>query len=293
MYNEHVDARQNTDGSWEWEDFIATSAEDLAPGTYWVASASLYDHKTGSSSSCCYPTPGESPYTFVVADDPAYTTSVPVISGRAQVPYTLSADPGMWGPGPVDLSYQWTTKSLTGWPLEAQPTEGATGRTYQLKYGLYQDQLQVRVTGTWPDGTKRTRFSEPITKVLNGDLGAHKATLTGTAAVETDSQATSTVPGLKERGSTMNSLPPTARPSSRANSSIRRRSTWVKLSSGDYGLRGRLQHRLVRRRPRDRSEGNDSECLQPRVQQRPEVVRRLVNRSLHYGHGGGRSNEPV
>ncbi len=183
MHNEHVDARQNTDGSWEWEDSIATSAEDLAPGTYWVASASLHDHKTGASSSCCYPSAGESPYTFVVSDNPAYTTSVPVISGRAQVPFTLSADPGVWGPGPVDLSYQWMIKSLTGWPLEAQPIEGATGRTYRLKYGLYQDQLQVRVTGTWPDGTRRTRFSEPITKILNGDLGTHKATLTGTAAV--------------------------------------------------------------------------------------------------------------
>jgi hypothetical protein len=181
MYNERVDARQNPDGSWEWEDSIATSAEDLAPGTYWIASLFLNDSRTGSSS-CCYATPGESPYTFVVADDPEHATSVPVISGRAQVPYTLSADPGVWGPGAVDFSYQWTIKSMSGWPLEAQPIEGATGPSYQLKYGLYTDQLQVRVTGTWPDGTRRTRFSEP-TKVLNGDLGAHKATVTGTAGV--------------------------------------------------------------------------------------------------------------
>lgn len=182
MYNGQVDARQTADGSWEWEDSIATSAEDLAPGTYWVASVLLNDSKTGSSS-CCYPTPAESPYTFVVTDDSEHATSVPVISGRAQVPYTLSADPGVWGPGAVDFSYQWTVKSLTGWPLDARPIDGATGPTYQLKYGLYQDQLQVRVTGTWPDGTKRTRFSEPILKVLNGDLGTHQATVTGTAAV--------------------------------------------------------------------------------------------------------------
>lgn len=89
----------------------------------------------GSSSNCCYATPGESPYTFVVADDPAHVTSVPVISGRAQVPYTLSTDPGVWGPGAVDLSYQKTIRSLTGWPLEARPTGGATDPTYQLKYG--------------------------------------------------------------------------------------------------------------------------------------------------------------
>ncbi|MFC7849697.1 hypothetical protein ACFUTU_14605 [Arthrobacter sp. NPDC057388] len=69
------------------------------------------------------------------------------------------------------------------WPLEAQPIEGATDPTYQLKYRIYQDQPQVRVTGTWPDGTKRTRFSEPITKVLPGDLGTHKATVTGTPGV--------------------------------------------------------------------------------------------------------------
>lgn len=181
MYNERVDARKNPDGSWEWEDSIATRAEDLAPGTYWVASVFLNDSRTGSSS-CCYATPGESPYAFVVADDPAHATSVPVISGRAQVPYTLSADPGLWGPGAVDFSYQWTIKSLSGWPVEAQPIEGATGPTFQLKYGLYTDQLQVRVTGTLPDGSRRTRFSEP-TKVLNGDLGAHMATVTGTAAV--------------------------------------------------------------------------------------------------------------
>jgi hypothetical protein len=183
MYNEHVDARQNPDGSWEWDDTIATSAEDLTPGTYWVASVRLDDSQTGSSSMCCYATPDESPYTFTVTDDPAHTTSVPVISGRAQVPYTLTADPGLWGPGAVNFSYQWTIKSSTGWPPEARPIEGATGQTYQLRYGLYQDQLQVRVTGTWPDGTKRTRFSEPITKILPGDLGTHKATVTGTAGV--------------------------------------------------------------------------------------------------------------
>lgn len=181
MYNERVDARQNPDGNWEWEDSIATSAENLAPGTYWIASIFLNDSRTGSSN-CCYATPGESPYTFVVADDAAHATFVPSISGRPQVPYMLSADPGVWGPGAVDFSYQWMIKSLSGWPVEAQPIEGATGPTYQLKNGLYQDQLQVRVTGTWPDGTRRTRFSEP-TKVLSGDLGTHKATVTGTAAV--------------------------------------------------------------------------------------------------------------
>ena len=182
MYNENVNALQNADGSWEWEDSFATSAENLAPGTYWVYSVSLYDHQSGASHSS-YPTAGESPYTFVVADDPAYATSIPVIAGRTQVPYTLTADAGTWGPGPVELSYQWMINSLPAWPEYAQPIDGATGPTYQLKDRLTQEQLQVRVTGTWPDGTKRTRFSEPITTVLPGDLGTHKATMTGTTAV--------------------------------------------------------------------------------------------------------------
>ncbi|MBM7781060.1 FG-GAP repeat domain-containing protein [Arthrobacter tumbae] len=188
---EDVQARNVGNNLWEWDHTFTTDAGTLEPGTYWVADLNLVDNSGVmhySSSFDHYPEE-TSPFTFTIVDPAEYQTASPTISGINQVPHTLTADPGVWGPGPVSLSYQWmwiVHPSLANSP--AVPIEGATAPTHKLEYARSGEDLQVHVTGTWPDGTQRTRRSASITEVRYGNLdefGPHTLTLTGPGETET------------------------------------------------------------------------------------------------------------
>ncbi|MHA7240008.1 hypothetical protein [Arthrobacter sp. TMS1-12-1] len=118
----------------------------------------------------------------VGTEDDAYRSSIPVIEGKNQVGHTLTVDPGLWEPSPVALSYQWTFNTTSQWDEVAVPIDGATSPTYSPDRSFSNDELRVEVTGTWPDGTTRTRVSEPTTTVWPGDFGPRTVTVTGTAA---------------------------------------------------------------------------------------------------------------
>ncbi|MDR1710321.1 MAG: Ig-like domain-containing protein [Propionibacteriaceae bacterium] len=66
-------------------------------------------------------------------------TAKPKITGLAEIGVILSADPGVWGPGEVALSYQWyrSGKAITG----------ATGPTYIVQPADKSKTLKVKVTG--------------------------------------------------------------------------------------------------------------------------------------------------
>ncbi|QIM15877.1 hypothetical protein G7067_04715 [Leucobacter insecticola] len=54
-----------------------------------------------------------------------FAPRVPVIAGIAEPGKTLTATPGMWGPAPVTMTYQWRVDNV--------PVSGATGATYVVK----------------------------------------------------------------------------------------------------------------------------------------------------------------
>lgn len=57
-----------------------------------------------------------------IIDNGSLTAPVPTISGVAKVGSLLTADPGAWGPAPVDLAPQWYHSDI--------PISGATGAAY-------------------------------------------------------------------------------------------------------------------------------------------------------------------
>ncbi len=68
------------------------------------------------------------------------TSADPAISGNAAVGGTLSADPGVWGPSPVDIAYQWF--------IDGGPVGGATGNTFGIPFSAAGRSITVTVTGS-------------------------------------------------------------------------------------------------------------------------------------------------
>lgn len=97
---------------------------------------------------------GDSGAAFTV-DDPAHPVGTVAISGKRAVGNTLTAVPTGWDPA-ATLSYRWTN-----WGQEF-----ATGPTAQLDGVLMWRDIPVYVTGTWPDGTIRTR------RIWTGDIAS-------------------------------------------------------------------------------------------------------------------------
>lgn len=73
-------------------------------------------------------------------DAGALTAPQPTISGTSQVGKTLTAIPGVWGPSPVALKYQWL--------LDGSAISGATTDKYQPVVADAGKKLSVRVTGS-------------------------------------------------------------------------------------------------------------------------------------------------
>ncbi|MFT4187362.1 MAG: carboxypeptidase regulatory-like domain-containing protein [Aeromicrobium sp.] len=80
--------------------------------------------------------------TWVIPDDveTVANTEAPTVSGTAEVGSTLTADPGVWNPSDVTLSYQWLA--------DGEPVEGATAATFAVTLDQVGAKLSVTVSGT-------------------------------------------------------------------------------------------------------------------------------------------------
>ena len=103
------------------------------------------------------------------------TAPTPTITGTKKVGYTLTANPGTWGPAPVTLKYQWYRGTTA--------ISGATYQTYKLAAADKGQAIKVRVTGSKAGYTSLSRYSAATTAVVAGTLTAPTPTITGTKKV--------------------------------------------------------------------------------------------------------------
>ncbi|MBK9696024.1 MAG: peptidoglycan-binding protein [Propionibacteriaceae bacterium] len=100
----------------------------------------------------------------------------PTVKGGATLGATLSAVSGTWGPGTVDLSYQWYRGSTA--------IKGATSTTYVVQPADVGTALKVAVTGTKSGYVAVTRTSTATAQVPPAALTATPIpTITGTPTV--------------------------------------------------------------------------------------------------------------
>ncbi len=95
----------------------------------------------------------ESPQTEPVVGGEPLTVGTPTIAGIPEFGETLVADPGTWGPEPVDLTYQWNRNHA--------PIAGATGPSYTLTANDIGTMITVTVKGRKPDHIPATATSDP------------------------------------------------------------------------------------------------------------------------------------
>ncbi|MFF1382229.1 S8 family serine peptidase [Arthrobacter sp. NPDC058288] len=88
----------------------------------------------------------------------------PVITGQAIVGGTLTANPGVWQPAPVALSYQWLRAGAS--------ISGATASTYTVTADDKGKTLAVRVTGTKDAYVSAQRTSASTATVATGAVPA-------------------------------------------------------------------------------------------------------------------------
>ncbi|OFI38547.1 hypothetical protein BIU82_04300 [Arthrobacter sp. SW1] len=79
------------------------------------------------------------------------TAPTPTITGTKKVGYTLTANPGTWGPAPVTLRYQWFRGTTA--------ISGAVYQTYKLTTTDRGKQIRVRVTGSKSGYTTVSKYS--------------------------------------------------------------------------------------------------------------------------------------
>lgn len=102
-------------------------------------------------------------------------TPIPTIAGTAKVGYVLTARPGIWGPAPVTLTYQWFRSGVA--------IVGATAATYKLTATDLGKRMTVRVTGARPGYTAVAKVSAFTAVVVAGTLTAPTPTIVGTPRV--------------------------------------------------------------------------------------------------------------
>ena len=90
---------------------------------------------------------------------PDLSPGTPTISGEPRVGETLTADPGSWGPEPVELAYQWNA--------DGEPVPGATGVTFVPGPDQLGAVMTVTVTGTKSGYNPASRTSEPVGPVIS------------------------------------------------------------------------------------------------------------------------------
>ena len=81
----------------------------------------------------------------------------PTISGTKRSGYTLTANPGTWGPSPVALTYRWYRSGVA--------IAGATAKTYRLASADRYDTIKVRVTGVKTGYTAIGKYSASTVKI--------------------------------------------------------------------------------------------------------------------------------
>lgn len=86
----------------------------------------------------------------------------PTIAGTRKVGYTLTANPGTWGPAPVSLSYQWYRVSSTG---TRYAISGATARTRVVTSADRNFSLTVRVVGRKTGWSTATRWAANTSRI--------------------------------------------------------------------------------------------------------------------------------
>ncbi|MCU1515776.1 MAG: S-layer domain protein [Pseudarthrobacter sp.] len=111
----------------------------------------------------------------VMAANPALTAPLPAITGTAKVGATLTAAPGIWGPAPVTLAYQWKANGVS--------IAGATASTYKPLAVHAGKTLTVTVTGTKAGYTTAAKTSAATAAVAAGTLTAPVPTVTGSVNV--------------------------------------------------------------------------------------------------------------
>lgn len=103
------------------------------------------------------------------------SASTPTITGTPRVDSPLTAEPGEWGPAPVDLAYQWAVDGI--------PVPGATGAQFTPTATDAGKTVTVTVTGTKPGYTPESRTSTATDEVALGILSPGQPTITGEAGV--------------------------------------------------------------------------------------------------------------
>jgi hypothetical protein len=111
---------------------------------------------------------------------------VPVISGVPSVGETLTADAGVWGPGEIEVSYQWRRSGVA--------IPGATGHEYAPVAADVGKPITVTVVGTRPGYTALAKSSVPVT-VGHPFTAAPTPTVSGVARVGTKLTATAGIWG--------------------------------------------------------------------------------------------------
>ena len=130
---------------------------------------------TGTKTGYTTATKESAPTATVTTPIGTLTTSVPTISGTAQVDSTLTANAGAWGPAPVDLTYQWKSNGTA--------ISGATAVTLVVPTASLGQTISVTVTGTKTGYTTASQTSIPTAAVAAGTLTAPTPTVTGSAVV--------------------------------------------------------------------------------------------------------------
>jgi hypothetical protein len=114
--------------------------------------------------------------TATIAAGALTAAPTPTITGTKKVGYTLIANPGIWGPAPLTLRYQWYRTGIA--------ITGATAASYRLNGADAGKTISVRVTGSKTGYTSVTKASITTATIAAGGLtAAPTPTITGTKKV--------------------------------------------------------------------------------------------------------------
>ena len=102
-------------------------------------------------------------------------TAVPTMTGTTKAGYTLTANPGAWGPAPITLTYQWYRAGET--------ITGATASTYKVTGSDTGKALTVKVTGAATGYTAVSKVSAATQAIASGTLATATPKITGTARI--------------------------------------------------------------------------------------------------------------
>jgi hypothetical protein len=103
------------------------------------------------------------------------STVTPTITGTKKVGYTLTANPGTWGPAAVTMKYQWYRSKIA--------ITGATAKTYKLAAADLAKTMTVKATGSKTGYTGASKLSAATAAVVKGTLTAPTPTISGTRKV--------------------------------------------------------------------------------------------------------------